>query len=87
MEKRDRPELGSSLVATLTGVRSDDERFPVELWRDGETGRLKLRAYNEAGFSYTEIDVWDLLACLRRGPIAGETFFDSPTGAGRRRTR
>lgn len=66
MEKRDRPELGNCLLAVMGGVRSDDDH-PVELWRDGESGRLMVRAYNEAGYSYTEIDLWDLIGWLQSG--------------------
>lgn len=68
MEKRDRPELGNSLIAVMDGVRGDERDYPIELRRNGDTGRLVVRAYNEAGYSYTEIDLWDLVHWLQSGP-------------------
>lgn len=50
----------------MSGVRSDDE-LPVELWRCDRSGRLVVRAYNEAGCSYTEVDLWDLVGWLQAG--------------------
>ena len=55
-------------LCEMQGVRSDEADHPVELWRDDHSGRLMVRAYNEAGYSYTEIDLWDLIAWLERGP-------------------
>jgi len=61
------------VVAELTGVREYVEGSPVELVRDQENGRLVIRAYNEGGNNFTEIDLYDLLAYLRSGPeMAGE---------------
>jgi hypothetical protein len=54
-------------ITEMMGVRSDDAH-PVELWRDQQSGRLVVRAYNDAGYSYTEIDLWDLIHWLQSGP-------------------
>ncbi|MGA9721419.1 MAG: hypothetical protein WBQ86_03095 [Candidatus Binatus sp.] len=56
------------VLAELTGVREYVEGSPVELVRDQEHGRLVIRAYNEGGLNFTEIDLFDLLACLKKGP-------------------
>jgi hypothetical protein len=41
------------------------EGMPLELWL--RRGRLVIRAYNEAGYNATEIDVRDLMDTLRDG--------------------
>ena len=63
----------SELVETMHGVReygsgpagAVDEGFEVQLRRMPDSGRLVVRAYNEAGYSGTEIDLEDLIAWLR----------------------
>jgi hypothetical protein len=47
-------------LCDMTGVRGGDEGFPVQLWRDDETGRLTIRAINEGGFACVDIDLSDL---------------------------
>jgi hypothetical protein len=49
------------VVAELAGVREYVGRMPVQLIRNQENGRLAIRAYNECGNNYTEIDLFDLL--------------------------
>jgi hypothetical protein len=44
------------------------EPQPLELWRDDESGRLVIRAYNEGGYSGTEVDLLDLIEWLSTGP-------------------
>lgn len=59
-------------LCVMDGVRSDD-CHPVELWRTEHSGRLVIRAYNEAGYSYTEVDLWDLIGWLSTGPKQGHS--------------
>jgi len=56
------------VICEMTGVREYVEGDPVELVRNQENGRLVVRAYNEGGNNFTEIDFWDLLAFCQRGP-------------------
>lgn len=60
-------------LCDLIGVRAyhgcDD--YPVQLWRHDETGRLVIRAYNEAGYNGTEVDLLDLVDWLKSGPTLG----------------
>lgn len=51
----------------MTGVREHTEGDVVELWFDETTGRLVVRAYNEAGFNSTNVDLMDLVGWLRSG--------------------
>ena len=44
------------------------EKYPVELWRDDENGRLVIKAKNEGGNNATLVDLWDLVAWLQNGP-------------------
>jgi hypothetical protein len=39
---------------------------PVEQWRRAD-GRLVIRAFNEGGFSCTDVDLFDLVDWLRTG--------------------
>lgn len=64
-------------ICDMVGVRGGEDGFPVELWRDGQTGRLLLTAYCEAGHNCVEIDLWDVLKWLESGPVIGETYSDS----------
>lgn len=70
-------------VCDMEGVREYGERATVELWR-GETGRLVLRAYNECGNNYTEIDLWDVMDWLSLGPRGGILLADGRGNASRR---
>lgn len=54
-------------VRGMPNVREYAEGLLVELWRQKGTNRLVVRAYNEAGFNCTEIDLGDLLADLSHG--------------------
>lgn len=51
-------------IATLADVREITEGEPVELWMS-DTGRVVVRAYNECGNNYTEVDLVDLLSWSR----------------------
>ena len=56
-------------LCDLVGVREYGEGlFPVELWRTGPLGRLIIRAYNECGNNYTDVDLLDILKWLEKGP-------------------
>jgi hypothetical protein len=65
-------EPDETQIAVLTGVREHVERLPVELW--WRNGRLVVRAYNECGNNYTDIDWGDLLAWAATGsaPVGDE---------------
>jgi hypothetical protein len=78
MEKRDRSAIGNSLedrptmrLAELERVLEQGEGTPVELWMNGR-GRVFVRAYNEGGQSWTDVDVLELVAALKIGGFAGE---------------
>lgn len=51
-------------IATLDGVRELTEGEPVELWMS-DTGRVVVRAYNECGNNYTEVDLLGLIEWSR----------------------
>jgi hypothetical protein len=65
--KDDRP---ATLVAVLNGVREYAEGLDVELWRN-QRGRLIVRAYNECGNAYTNVDLLDLISRLARDGVGG----------------
>lgn len=54
-------------IADMPGVINHGSSEPVELWRDDETGRLVIRAYNEGGYNCTDVDLWGLLDWLSSG--------------------
>lgn len=56
-------------LCDMQGVRGGERGYAVELWRTDE-GRLVVRAYNEAGYSYTDVDLWDILSWVSIGPDA-----------------
>lgn len=61
----------SHQIAVLDGVRQHSVDYtgdvlPVTLWRDAKSGRLVVRAMNEGGCNYTEVDAEDLLVWLSR---------------------
>ena len=51
-------------VCELEGIRGGDTGFSVCLVRGTKSGRVKLRAINEGGFSCTEVDLLDLVLWL-----------------------
>jgi hypothetical protein len=55
----------------MDGVTERSERLPVELWRDDATERLVIRAYDECGCNFTDVDLWELMAWLSSGPGCG----------------
>ena len=56
-------------IAVLNGVREYGEGLPVEIWLDGETGRLVLSAYNQCGDGFVNIDISDLISWLQTGRV------------------
>lgn len=57
-------------LCDMEGVREYGDGEKVELWRDDKTGRLVIRAYNEARYNGTEVDLCDLLRWLLADPGA-----------------
>ena len=55
-------------IATLDGVREHGEHEAVELWY-GRAGRVVIRAYNEGGNNFTDVDLGDLLAWSSANPL------------------
>lgn len=55
-------------VCTLPQVRGGegrgDEPGEVEVWRDGKSGRLVMRAYNQGGHDCVDIDLRDVIDWL-----------------------
>jgi hypothetical protein len=64
------PGIASTKLATLVGVREHSEGSAVELWLN-RSGRVVVRAFNECGNNYTEVDLFDLLSWAK-GPRVGE---------------
>lgn len=56
------------MICEMEGVREDGEGFPVLLRRDSKSGRLLIRAFNECGNNYTDVDFGDLVDWLQSGP-------------------
>jgi len=52
-------------IAIMDGVREHIEREPVELWLNSG-GRTVVRAYNEGGNNFTEVDLVDIIEWLNR---------------------
>ena len=52
-------------IAVLETVRELTEGEPLEIW--SRSGRIVVRAFNECGHNYTEIDLMDLLGWARNG--------------------
>jgi hypothetical protein len=50
---------------TMTGVREYAEEYPVEL-REVEEGRLVIQAWNESRHNFTQVDLLDLIAWLKK---------------------
>ena len=60
-------------LCDMDGVRGGEPGFAVELWRT-EKGRLVVRAYNEAGYACTDVDLWDILSWVSIGPDACHVY-------------
>lgn len=54
-------------IIEMISVREYSEGYPVELWKDDESGRLVFRARNEGGNNEVLIDVMDLIEWMRAG--------------------
>lgn len=65
-------------LCVMVGVRQYDNEDGVELWRHDESGRLVVRAFNEGGCCYTDVDLWDILGWLAAGPSEGMLARDVP---------
>ncbi|MEQ1781758.1 MAG: hypothetical protein ABMA14_10385 [Hyphomonadaceae bacterium] len=64
-------------ICEMLGVVEHSEGWPVELWRSGKTGRLVIRAHNEAHNNSTEVDLLTLCDWLRTGATEGRLFLES----------
>lgn len=60
---------GGTLLCEMDGVREYGEMYPVQLIRHPDNGRLVIRAINEGGYNSVDIDLWDILDWMSRGPI------------------
>lgn len=60
-------------ICEMANVREISEGYPVELWRNDESGRLVVRAVNEDGNNCTEVDLWDLIQWFSIGPLLPES--------------
>jgi hypothetical protein len=68
--------IGEMKICDMVGVEELNERYCApELWRTA-FGKLVVRAYNECGNNYTDVDLWSLLAWLKTGPIRLELGTD-----------
>ena len=64
-------------ICEMKGVRQYGNSDPVELWRDDESGRLVIKAFNEGGYSCTDVDLWDLINWLQTGSRNGALLVDA----------
>ncbi len=55
-------------LATLGGVVEHNEGLPVEIWINA-IGRVTVRAHNECGNNYTDVDLFQLLDWAKAGAI------------------
>lgn len=55
-------------LATLLDVTSFADDLSVELWMNGK-GRVFVRAYNEGGQCWTDVDLMQLLEALKANGI------------------
>lgn len=62
--------LFETKLATLVDVREHTEGAAVELWLK-RSGRVVVRAFNECGNNYTDIDLLDLLNWTKGNPLDG----------------
>jgi hypothetical protein len=54
------PDRPAFKIATLTDIREENEGEPIELWFN-RRGRVVVRAWNECGNNYTEVDLLRLV--------------------------
>jgi hypothetical protein len=66
-------------ICDMVGVREYGESDPVELWRNDENGRLVIRVRNEGGYSFTDVDLWDIIKWIQAGPGTGVVLVDGPS--------
>ena len=64
-------------LATLDSVREITEGEPVELWLN-DSGHVVVRAWNECGNAYTEIDAIALMGALRGWTSRGDATEIAP---------
>ncbi len=77
---RDRPVL--TKICVMDGVRTyGNGDGPVELWFNPADGRMVVVAYNEGGACGTEVDLYDIVEWLQRGP-RDRVLLDHGSGAG-----
>lgn len=60
-------------IRALDGVREETEGWPVELRRGFKSGRLLITAFNEGHNNMTQVDLFDLLDWLTKGPVSDRT--------------
>src|SRR5436190_903506 len=58
-------------ISDMIGVREYAEGHTVELWRDFDSGRLVIRAYNQLKDDCVDVDLWDVIDWLSTGPRRG----------------
>lgn len=63
--------MEADVLAEMNGVREYVEGSTVKLVRRQPDRRLVVRAYNEGGNNYTDVDLFDLEDWLRNGPMGG----------------
>lgn len=55
-------EFGMTRIQIVTSIRERAEGAPVELWREDNTGKVFVRAYNECHNNYTDVELAALVA-------------------------
>ena len=55
-------------ISNMDSVLEYTEGLPVELWINPKSYRLVIRAYNECGNNYTEVDLLSVLEWVKKGP-------------------
>ena len=63
----------------MDGVTGGEAGFPIELWRDDDTGRLVIRGYNESGFNVVDIDLNEVRVWLASADAA--EWLNAPANA------
>jgi hypothetical protein len=71
-----------SKICNMAGVREYTDGDAIEHTRHDGTGRLVIRAFNECGNNYTQVDLLDLIEWLKSGPHGVEfpLLPSSPSG-------
>lgn len=71
------------MFGPMDGVREHSEgSYPVELYREPDNGRLVVRAWNECGNNYTDVDLFDLIEWPSANPsILGESWSITKRGS------